>query len=103
MSPPEAALWAYLRTRPGGLKFRRQHRAGPYDLDFFCRAAALCIEVDGEAHDRGDRPERDARRDAYLAEQGIKTLRYLADDVLRHLEAVAAEIEAVCASRVPTT
>jgi very-short-patch-repair endonuclease len=79
----------------------RWHRVGPYDLDFFCRAAAVGIEVDGEAHDRGDRPERDARRDVYVADKGIRTLRCLANDVLRHLDAVAAEIGAVRESRLP--
>jgi very-short-patch-repair endonuclease len=101
MSPPEAALWTYLRTRPGGLKFRRQHRIGPYDLDFFCRSAAVAIEVDGDAHDMGDWPERDERRDAWVASQGILTLRFLAADVLRQLDAVAAQIESVCASGDP--
>jgi hypothetical protein len=28
------------------------------------------VEVDGEAHGRGDRPERDAERDAWLEAQG---------------------------------
>ncbi|MCP9223057.1 endonuclease domain-containing protein [Erythrobacter sp. LQ02-29] len=28
MTPPEVALWAELRKRPGGFKFRRQHRLG---------------------------------------------------------------------------
>jgi very-short-patch-repair endonuclease len=101
MSPPEAALWTYLRTRPGGLKFRRQHPIGPYDLDFFCRSAAVAIEVDGNAHDMGDRPRRDERRDEWVASQGIVTLRFLAADVLRHLDAVAAQIESVCVSRNP--
>jgi very-short-patch-repair endonuclease len=101
MSPPEAALWVFLRTRPGGCKFRRQHRMGPYDFDFFCHAAGLAIEVDGDAHDMGDRPERDERRDAWVASQGIMTLRFLAADVLRHLDAVAVQIESVCAQRNP--
>jgi very-short-patch-repair endonuclease len=101
MSPPEAALWQYLRTRPAGLKFRRQHRIDPYTLDFYCRAAAVCIEVDGDAHEMGDQPRRDARRDAWLQSRGILTLRFLASDVLRHLDAVAMQIEHVCTSRAP--
>jgi very-short-patch-repair endonuclease len=46
---PEVLLWQVLRSRPGGYRFRRQHPAGPYVLDFFCAAAGLCIEVDGKA------------------------------------------------------
>ena len=101
MSPPEIALWQHLRARPGGFKFRRQHRAEPYTLDFYCREARVCIEVDGDAHDMGGNPARDARRDAWLAERGIVSLRFLAADVMGELEAVAARIQEVCAARVP--
>ena len=101
MSPPEAALWNVLRTRPGGFKFRRQHRLEPYTLDFFCHEAGVAIEVDGDAHDMGDNPERDARRDAWLAARGISTLRFLAADVMRETEAVMVRIVEVCRSRAP--
>jgi very-short-patch-repair endonuclease len=102
MSPPEVVLWQHLRSRSGGFKFRRQHRAEPYTLDFYCREAAVAIEVDGAAHDMGDNPARDARRDAWMAERGVLTLRFVAADVMRNLEAVAVRIEEVCASRVPS-
>ena len=58
MTLPEVILWHWLRQRPEGLKFRRQHPTGPYVLDFFCSDARLAIEVDGEAHSRGNRPDR---------------------------------------------
>ena len=101
MSAPEALLWRHLRTRPGGFKFRRQHPLGPFALDFYCREAAVAIEVDGAAHDMGNNPERDGRRDEWVAERGILTLRFLAVDVLRSLDAVARQIEDVCRSRAP--
>jgi len=41
MSLPEVLLWTALRERPAGFKFRKQHAAGVYSLDFFCVAAAL--------------------------------------------------------------
>src|SRR5687768_1840275 len=88
----EGLLWQFLRTRPGGFKFRRQHPIGPYVLDFFCREAGLAIEVDGAAHGMGDNPERDARRDERLEAEGIRTLRIGASDVLGEMEAVAAGI-----------
>ena len=47
MTLPEVILWHWLRQRPQGLKFRRQHPTGPYVLDFFCSDARLAIEVDG--------------------------------------------------------
>jgi len=101
MSLPEVLLWRALRQRPGGFKFRHQHPAGPYTLDFFCPAAALCIEVDGEAHERGTNPERDLRRDAWLSQRGIKTLRIPAAEILQDLEPVLLLIQAEWASRTP--
>lgn len=58
MTPPEIALWLALRKNDAGLRFRKQHPAGTYILDFYCAPAMLAIEVDGEAHARGDRPKR---------------------------------------------
>jgi very-short-patch-repair endonuclease len=34
MSLPERVLWRQLRLKQTGLKFRKQHPAGPYVLDF---------------------------------------------------------------------
>jgi very-short-patch-repair endonuclease len=101
MSPPEARLWQLLRARPGGHKFRRQHRADPYILDFYCHAAGLAIEVDGASHDMGGNPMRDERRDLFFAARGIKTLRFLATDIRDHLEAVSTQILEECAARTP--
>ena len=88
MTLPEVLLWQQLRKRPGGFKFRRQHPAGPYILDFYCEAARLAIEVDGEAHSRSDRPARDLARDEWLRTQGVETLRLAAGDVLQNMEGV---------------
>lgn len=93
MSLPETLLWRELRKRPSGLKFRRQHPAGAYVLDFYCDAVRLTVEVDGESHARGDRPQRDAVRDAWLGERGIRTLRISAKQVLDDVEAVVRHIE----------
>src|SRR4051812_37656904 len=103
MTLPEVLLWQELRLRPGGFKFRRQHSAGQYVLDFYCAGAALCIEVDGKAHDMGGNPDRDERRDRWLDEQGIKTLRIVAEEVLRDVEPVLLLIVEECASRSPST
>jgi len=88
MTLPEVLLWLLLRDRPEGLRFRRQHPLGRYVLDFYCPQARLAIEVDGIAHDMGDNPAHDAVRDAWLAGQGIATLRIPAREVLRQPEAV---------------
>ncbi|MBY8822031.1 endonuclease domain-containing protein [Sphingomonas colocasiae] len=99
MSLPEVLLWRALRGRPYGLKFRRQHPAGDYVIDFFCLEAGLGIEVDGVSHDMGDRPERDMARDAWLLEQGAEVLRIPARDVLDDLDAVVRHIVAAVRRR----
>ena len=101
MSLPEVILWRSLRLRPDGFKFRRQHASGPYILDFFCSDARLAIEIDSEAHSRGDQPQRDAMRDAYFAKAGIHTLRVAARDVLNDVHAVVTFIRVEAAARLP--
>ncbi|WP_083844711.1 endonuclease domain-containing protein [Sphingomonas sp. ATCC 31555] len=102
MPPPEIALWLALRQNEAGLRFRKQHPAGPYVLDFYCAPAHLAIEVDGEAHARGHRPERDAARDAWLKAQGVRILRYTATDVLNHTEGVVRQILTIAIERRAT-
>jgi very-short-patch-repair endonuclease len=92
MSLPEVLLWRELRKRPDGLKFRHQHPAGPYILDFYCAEHDLAIEVDGEAHSRGDRPERDAARDEWLRLRQVRVLRINASEVLGDLDAVIRHV-----------
>ena len=103
MSLPEVILWQALRQRPNGLKWRHQHPAGEFALDFYCDAAKLCVEVDGDAHERGDRPKRDARRDAWLLEHGIRTMRITARDVLADLDAVVRGIVYAAMAARPST
>ena len=93
---PEGLLWRVLRQRPEGHKFRRQHPCGPFVLDFYCEGAKLGIEVDGMAHDMGDRPERDIARDRWLSERGIRILRIPARHVLHDMDAVVRQITAEC-------
>ena len=101
MTLPEVILWQALRHRPDGLKFRRQHPTGPYILDFFCSDARLAIEVDGEAHSRGDRPERDLARDEWLRTAGIETLRVPAVELLSDADAVLRYILISAKARLP--
>ncbi len=99
MSPPEIALWLALSERPGGFKFRRQHPSGSYVADFYCHAARLIIEIDGQAHDFGDRPARDAIRDRWFEQRGIGVLRIPAIEIFRDCDAMVRGIVAVAAER----
>jgi very-short-patch-repair endonuclease len=98
---PEVLIWRELRKRPGGYKFRRQHPLSEIVLDFVCLETRLAIEIDGEAHDRGNRPERDVRRDAYLVARGFAVLRLPAQYVLENLEGAIMAIVAACDERQP--
>lgn len=88
MTLPEVLLWEQLRAQRLGVKFRRQHPVGPYVTDFCAIAAKLIVEIDGEAHDRGTAPARDAARDAFLAAQGYEVIRVTAKDVLENMDGV---------------
>src|SRR3546814_3496207 len=75
--------------------------SGDYTLDFYCSDARLAIEIDGEAHGRGDRPMRDARRDRWFETHGIATMRIPAREVLRDLDGVVRGIVAAAQARLP--
>lgn len=102
MTPPEISLWQALRTRPGGHKFRRQHPAGIYVLDFFCSKARLAIEVDGRAHDSAPVIAKDAARSQFLRDNGIATTRIPAKLVLEDIEAVVRRLVQICDERMKT-
>ena len=99
MTLPERALWSELRKRPGGYKFRRQHPAGPFVLDFYCASSRLAIEVDGQAHDMSDRIKRDQRRLLWLRKRGIATTRIPARLVLEDIEPVVIRLLEICDAR----
>lgn len=94
LSLPEKLLW--VRLRRAEVRFRRQHPFGPYVLDFYCPEAKLAIEVDGAAHDFGDRPRRDESRLDWLRSQGVDVLRVPAKDVLADPDAVADGLLRLC-------
>jgi len=97
---PELLLWSILKEkRMGGLKFRRQHPIEPYIVDFYCPAANLVIELDGESH--VGRADYDESRSAYLQRLGLFVLRFNNDDVLNHLEAIGETILRAIGSASP--
>ena len=92
-TPAEEILWDALRAgRLDGHKFRRQHPAGRFILDFYRAKSRLCIELDGEVHSR--QRDRDMARDATLFAHGVVTLRFTNEQVLHDLDSVLATIRA---------
>jgi very-short-patch-repair endonuclease len=74
MTDAEHRLWQALRDRlVEGHRFRRQVPLGPYIVDFCCVQLGLVIEADGSQHSES---KSDQLRDAWLAEQGYRVLRF---------------------------
>ena len=93
----ETRLWRLLRDRrSSGLKFRRQVPVGPYIVDFLCVEARLIVEADGSRHAQNP---HDEARDAYLAEQGWRVLRFWNFDIVRSRGSVLDTILAHANSR----
>ncbi len=78
---PEALLWACLRGR-------RQHPVEPYVLDFYCADLKLAIELDGGQHNTTEGKQHDKARESFLRSQGIETLRFTNDEMMRHTDSV---------------
>ena len=94
MTDAEKRLWRALRNRRlGGIKFRRQQCYGPFILDFFAAEKKTCIEVDGGGHNRSDATERDQKRDTYLEQAGIKTIRFWNHEIFEDLGLVLWRIK----------
>lgn len=97
MSKPEVLLWQLLRRSPAGIRFRRQYAIGPYIADFYCPAAKLVIEIDGQVHDFDQGAQRDAARDQLIGGYGVRIQRIAASEVLKDAAAVASALAEMCA------
>ena len=100
MSAAEVRLWIRIRGDHGGIHFRKQHPYDPYILDFYSIAAKLAVEVDGIHHVMGDRPVRDAKRDAWLESEAIFTYRVVATELMVDPDEVAAGVIALALERM---
>jgi UDP-N-acetylmuramyl tripeptide synthase/very-short-patch-repair endonuclease len=90
---PEQLVWSFLRNRRiHDQKFRRQQQMGSYVLDFYCHDLRLAVELDGSQHGEPGILARDQQREAFLLEEGVRTLRYWNHDVLSRTETVLEDI-----------
>ena len=73
----ESVLWTYLKNKQlDGRKFRRQHSAGNYILDFYCPSENLAVELDGEDHFWDEGIRRDEKHTVYLSSLNIRVIRF---------------------------
>ena len=99
MTPAERVLWQHLRRNQlEGFHFRRQQVIDGFIVDFYCHAAGLVLEIDGDIHQQ--RAEYDEERDRILAARGLRVLRIPNRDVLENLPDVLNRIAAACRSPV---
>ena len=87
---PEKCLWRHLsRSQLDGFKFRRQEVLGRTICDFYCPAAKLVVEVDGDTHRE---PAREQLRDAYLGTLGFRVVHVTNEELMRNAEGVVQSI-----------
>ena len=92
-TPAEKRLWLALRNRElAGLKFRRQHPYGQFILDLYCVEHQLAIEVDGGVHLSPEQAVHDSERSEFLAQRGVRVLRFTNEEVEKHLPDVLRKI-----------
>jgi very-short-patch-repair endonuclease len=107
-SATEAFLYRRLETLPDfSGRFRLNAELpipfdgnGRMEVDLVCEDARVAIELDGPQHLEGaDAYRSDRRKDLLLQENGYFTLRFLAEDVGKHLDAVLDAIKRALSHR----
>jgi very-short-patch-repair endonuclease len=86
----ERRLWLHLRASKLGYKFKRQAPIGNFIVDFVCLEKKIIIELDGGQHNQNNSAE--AKRTAYLNQNGFRVLRYWNHAVLQYTDCVLEEI-----------
>ena len=95
MTKGEVILWQRLkRSQMMGYDFDRQKPIDQFIVDFYCKALALAIEVDGSVHDSESAKAYDEERQAHLEGLGIRFLRFRDEEVRLHPNAVCQKIAA---------
>jgi very-short-patch-repair endonuclease len=87
---PERRLLRALREAYPALKWRHQVPVGPFYADIMCFSERLAIEVDGETH--AGRATHDARRTAFIEDEGFDVIRFANADVAQNLDGVLTQI-----------
>jgi very-short-patch-repair endonuclease len=99
MTPAESVLWEHLRRKAlEGYRFRRQHPAGRFILDFYCHPLRLAIELDGSVHNLPEQAEYDDGRTAELEHLGITVLRFRNEEILQNIDFVSDTIQSIILS-----
>ena len=94
MTAAETFLWSKIRMKQiKGHWFYRQKPVGEYIADFYCPRAKLVVEVDGGQHFSNEIAEYDEVRNEYMADLGLRVLRFTNTEVLTNIKGVIEVIE----------
>jgi cyclase len=95
LTDAEMRLWGYLRSKPFGDKFRRQHPLGNYLVDFYCDALGLVIEVDDSIDDHEEAKAADRERQIFIEMEHIRVVRFTNYQVSNQYEETIASINGI--------
>ncbi|MBB4155175.1 very-short-patch-repair endonuclease [Sphingomonas jinjuensis] len=87
---PERRLLQGLREAFPDLKWRHRAPIGPFYADILCFSERLVVEVDGDTHAAS--VDTDTQREAFMRNEGFRTLRFTNADVMENLEGVVDTI-----------
>ena len=91
MTKEERHLWYdFLKGLP--ITVNRQKTIEKYIVDFYIASSKVVIELDGSQHYETSGQQKDSERDKYLAEKGIKVLRYSNYDIWDNFDGVCQDI-----------
>jgi len=94
----EKIVWEYLRHKPLGFRFRRQHPFDQFIVDFYCHSLKLIVEIDGGIHLDKEVRQRDEIRQECLENAGMKVIRFTNEEILTNFSAVTLQMENLLAS-----
>ena len=98
MTREETVLWEHLRAnRLDGFHFRCQQVIDGFIVDFYCHAAGLVVEIDGEIHQQ--QVEYDVARDTIVSARGLRILRIRNNEIWNNLSGVLERIAQACRER----
>ena len=98
-TPEEKKLW-YQFLRTYRIRCNRQYPIAHYIVDFYCRRAALVIELDGSQHHTEEAEAKDAARTAYLNRLGLQVIRFTNKEIKTEFTAVCTAIDRAIQERI---
>lgn len=95
----EEILWEKLKGKQiCGVRFRRQHPFDIFIADFYCHAAKLVVELDGDVHIR--QSDYDLARTEEINNYDVEVIRFKNDEVFANIDNVVQKITEIVKNRL---